>query len=190
MVRKECIVRNNRFVTGIMVTGEKRPFPFGMIIMITGLWFSFGCVSLQKVTASRAEYSDNPAFRYYTSGTSFQPVQYHRKDGGVTVINPIVVPRSFSCKQAKAAFVFSALIPHPSQTLGAECTAIFQKAFLKQRVFKVTQRFSAQEGPEEALMDQAGEKGFDLLVRGRITDFFLPRGPKHPVSRCPSRSTI
>ncbi|MEW6380898.1 MAG: hypothetical protein AB1611_14995 [bacterium] len=104
-------------------------------------------------------------------------------------INLIVAPRKSSSRGVKAALAFSAPMPYPSAVLASECMAIFQRAFVEQRVFKVITRFSAQGEPVEALMELAREKGFDFLVQGTVTDFFLPRGPRHPGLRFPSKST-
>jgi hypothetical protein len=159
---------------GIKGAEGKRLASLVMLVMIISLGFLLGCFSLRE--AGRGSVRDHRI--------------YFRVN-----INPIVAPRNLHagyphCGQGKAALIFSALTPHPSQTLASECTTVFQKAFLKRRVFKVTARFSAQDESEETLMALAREKGFDLLVQGRVTDFFLLRDQGHPGLRYPSRSMI
>jgi len=150
-----------------------------MIIMIIGLWSLLGCFPLRE--RGRA-----PVGEHWISVDGHRI--YFRSN-----INPIVADRNLHqakllCSQGQAALIFSALTPHPSQSLASECTAIFQKAFLKRRVFKVIKRFSAQDESEETLMNRVKEKGFDLLVEGRVSDFFLLREPRRPGLRFPSRS--
>ena len=98
-----------------------------------------------------------------------------RKVGKGADLKIIIAPRKASYRQARAALVFFTPSP-PEQTLAAECTAIFQKAFLKHKVFKIIEPCSAPQKPEEHLMDLAAEKGFDILVQGRLTDYYLARG--------------
>ncbi len=87
----------------------------------------------------------------------------------------IIAPRTASYRRDRAALIFFAP-SRQSQTLTAECTAIFQKAFLKHKVFKIIEPCSAPRETEEYLMDLAEEKGFDILVEGRLADFYLAHG--------------
>ncbi|MGA1868980.1 MAG: hypothetical protein ACMUJM_10580 [bacterium] len=86
----------------------------------------------------------------------------------------IIAPRTFSYNQGRAGIIFFA--PSYSSSLSAECTAIFQKAFLKHKDFKIIEQCSAPDHTEEYLMDLASEKGYDILVRGAISDFFPAYG--------------
>ncbi|MGA1823034.1 MAG: hypothetical protein ACMUIP_00130 [bacterium] len=90
-------------------------------------------------------------------------------------LNVIVEPRSVSYRQGRAGIVFfSSNNRYPS--LPAECTAIFQKAFLKHKDFKIVEQCSTPDHTEEYLMDLALDKGYDILVRGNVTDFLLAYG--------------
>ena len=87
-------------------------------------------------------------------------------------VNIIISPRRAFYGKDRAALVFFPA-SYPYLELSTECSMIFQKAFLKYKVFKIIEQVKIPKSNEEKLIDRAREMGFDILIKGELIDFFL-----------------
>ena len=87
-------------------------------------------------------------------------------------VDIIISPRTAFYRQDRACLLFFSSI-YPSETLAEECSIIFQKTFLKYKVFKIIEQIDSPLRDEEYLINIARERGFDILIKGNLNDFFL-----------------